>query len=483
MLNQLRQKLTQLVIRRKMHRNEMTVRRLMERLEERAMLSATYGSMSQGHGGPDYGQHDRIGGSHFAGSGAFVSQQQHSADYGHESGWTFREYQDRRSMYEAYDRHGSLNPMWQQFATSPAPMMSTVTTRPNSTPIIPAPNFEPTLHYDYVPVVALTQKALDHSPPNYIDTDTIFVYGRVVKIVSDKSGNRSPGSLTIPLDPVENAIRTAVDGLAAAPALGDMPSLAQILPRETNTVAALSALAHEVAFQEFAPKLVLTTPINSYDRTNLGVLVSESTPPQVLDGFIDPSDPSIVNDIVQSTDAVVRERDAVEAVLRDLHHVDTLLPPTTSNDTNVQIDLSTETAADDIPVSEVDGGMVMLQSSGNGNESSVDLTPVYAKQLEPFDVPTGIETSVGFYQAVDVAVDEISVTDAVQPTNSTIELSREINSDDNRALRQEKSSSNNAAGVISATALTGALIWINRRGFELIKPQRIAQEKRGDGRG
>jgi hypothetical protein len=264
---------------------------------------------------------------------------------------------------------------------------------------------------------------------------------------------------------------------ASGSGVTDIPSVPQILSRETGSIAALSAAARELAFQDYSSKLFQVNVTTSYDRANVGTLGTEAIPSDVLDGFIRPTDESAVDDVANSTDAVARERDAVDAVLQSLHDVDKLLPSAASNDVDFQIDLQTETAADGLPVNEVDGGMVMLQSTGDANESGFDLTPVYANQLERFDAPAKMETSVGLFQAIDVAADETPISDAAQQTDPAIELNRDIKLNDNLPAKREKSS-HKAAAILGATTLTGALVWLNRSVSKSVQPEPAAQKRR-----
>ncbi len=457
------------------------------------MLSATYGAMPHGYGGgPDFGQHGG-GGSRFANSGAFVSQPGRFDGYGLQAGPALQGYQDQPPMHAAVEQGWSPDPMWHQFDAGPPPMMREVTFRPE-------PAFS-SYTYDYV----ISETYLVNSPPNSLSPPVEPRYGddfpsgslppdkpsgtssrnangvfdqidRQVTTYNVFNHNQLPGFPSF--DQIGSVIPTAADllGFRSSPTEGSVVS--PIVSRETNAVATLAAAARDLAFQEFSPKLFQAIGTNSYEGTTLGALGTATTPSDVLDGFIPPSDPSVADDVVHSTDAVAREREAVDAVLRDLHDVDRLLPATASTDANLTIDSPTEMTADDIRVNDVDGGMVLLQSTGDVNESGFDLTPVYADRVERFDVPAGMETSVGFYQAVDVAADEASVTDTASPTDLKIELNREIKSDDNLPLKREESSNHKATALVGATILTGAMVWMNRGGIESTQVEPIAQKRR-----
>src|SRR5690349_11672649 len=80
MFRKLRQKKTRRVAPRNERTDFMRVRGLVERLEERAMLSVSSGSMAHVYSAPDYGQRGGAG-SHFGDSAVVASQQQRSMSY------------------------------------------------------------------------------------------------------------------------------------------------------------------------------------------------------------------------------------------------------------------------------------------------------------------------------------------------------------------------------------------------------------------
>jgi hypothetical protein len=303
----------------------------------------------------------------------------------------------------------------------------------------------------------------------YTSTNNNFDHGLTIeKSINPPSQNPTPYDKPGPY---------AGGVLAGGSGVTNIPSVSQILSRETGSVAALAAVARDLAFQEYAPRLFAASVTNSSDRANLGTFGTDAAPSEVLDGFIPPTDPSSADNTPNPTDAVARERDAVDVVLKSLHNIDTLLPATSSSDVNFQLELQTETASVDLPGNGVDGGMVMLQSTGDANESGFDLTPVYADQLERFNAPAKMETSIGMFQAIDVATDETPISDAAQTTEPTSELNREIKLDDQLPAKREKSS-HKAAALLGATTLTGALVWLNRSSSKSLQPESTAQKRR-----
>jgi hypothetical protein len=202
----------------------------------------------------------------------------------------------------------------------------------------------------------------------------------------------------------------------------------------------------------------------------------------MLDGFIRPTDGSMVDAPVSSSDAVVRELDAIDAVLDELHEPDKFLPASISTDTNLQVDLQSDAALNEMPAGEVDGGMVLLQSTGDANVSVLDLTPVYADHVNRNARPAKMETSVGMFQAVDVQTDDAPTNDTTPQMKSTGALTPEIKLNENVPFKRESSSSNKAAALAGATTLTGALVWLSRRGHGYGRPEPTAQKRRASRR-
>jgi hypothetical protein len=507
-MNHLKRTLTKLVTRRKERTIAVGARCLLERLEDRAMLSASYGSMPHGHGGTDFGPH---GGhvSHVDHSTAFVSQSYSSGGYdtpmireSRTSSPMYGDFQAQPLMQPAfgpgpemysYEPHWS-EPMWNPFVSSPPPpMMSTISLRPapaydsaslfqptNSSLGSSTAKSQPVLfvveHWE-ITIVDKSQPPPPGPPLNLNasgSTNSIFDHVFAIEKSMDRGTSQNQSSYDKPYDKLG---QFAGSLFASGSGVTNIPSVPQILSRETGSIAALSAVARDLAFQEYAPRLFSATVTNSSDRTNLSALGTDAAPSEVLDGFIRPTDPSIVDSTANSTDAVARERDAVDAVLESLRDVDKVLPATASTDVNFQSDLQTETASDELPVNEVDGGMVLLQSTGDANDSGFDLTPVYADQLERFNVPAKMETSIGMFQAIDVAADDTPISDTTQKTEPTIELNRDIKLDDQLPAKREKSS-HKAAALVGATTLTGALVWLNRSSGKSIHLEPTAQKRR-----
>jgi hypothetical protein len=198
----------------------------------------------------------------------------------------------------------------------------------------------------------------------------------------------------------------------------------------------------------------------------------------MLDGFIRPTDGSVDDATVNSSDAVVREREAIDAVLDELHDPEKFPPAIASTDTNLQVDLQADAALNEMLAGEVDGGMVLLQSTGDANGSGLDLTPVYTDHFDRSDRPAKMETSVGMFQAVDVQTDDAPINDSVSQMESTSRLAPEVKIDQNAPIQREPSSSSKAAALVGATTLTGALVWLTGSARRIQPSESTAQKRR-----
>ncbi|HEX5471332.1 MAG TPA: hypothetical protein VFW73_05575, partial [Lacipirellulaceae bacterium] len=260
--------------------------------------------------------------------------------------------------------------------------------------------------------------------------------------------------------------------LAVRTALTDFTALSANTVRDASSTPSLSATARDIALQDFVPRAPLISVSTSYDQVNTGPLGSDTT--SDVDGFIQTSGDSTGNDVLGSIDVVARERDAVHKVLRALHDVDVHSMTDQAGSTpdsvrsgaqdadNDQIDVPTDIAGNELPAGEVDGGMVLLQSKGDAYNNQIDLTTRYARQLQKMAAPVGMDASVGIYEALDVAADEVPLTNYNPSIGATGEMPHE-NSVSENIPAPAISSAHKAAAIIGATTLTGALIWMNHQ--------------------
>jgi hypothetical protein len=490
------------------HRHERTevVRGQLERLEERAMLSISPGSMAYGHPGPDFGPHYATS-SHYGDSIAVASQPQRPVSYdtqmfsaGREVGGSYHELQSQPPMSlgypspwrpQTFEQHGieklvsSQPPANFQSSTyglaySDEPdviyVMSVQTVSVWRPPFVNVlPTFQQTQKNEPTTAGGYPPKSLAAKlPPPDPALGSFDFESSIERLLGGHTPTPGQGSL----DPSKYSLPYGIQSLVTGSASNDLSTISQILSRESGTVATLTALARDVAFQDFSSTLFQANGTPASQRTTPDGVALEGTQADALDGFIRPTDESIASDIANSSDAVAREREAVDAVLEELHDLSTLRPASASVDGSLQLDLQTETAFDEMPASEVDGGMVLLHSAVNVNESAFDLAPVYAEHLERFDAPAKMEMSVGMIQAVDVATDDAPLIETVPSTDTTIQLKPEMKLDDKLPTKREQTSSNKAAAIVGATTLTGALVWLNRPGGRLGQPKSTAQKRR-----
>ena len=171
-----------------------------------------------------------------------------------------------------------------------------------------------------------------------------------------------------------------------------------------------------------------------------------------------------------NADALLREQAAVEAVLKTLQGVDSLSSQghdsTTERDGSVgdaqdtQVtDLVFGTAYD---LANVDGGMVLLQTTGDANQSPINLAKVAESHPDMFSPHVGVEASVGFYQAIDQGFEELSAAEMQPAANPAARSTKEVKPT-NRYSTNGEASARKASGVLAASTLAGALLWCHRR--------------------
>jgi hypothetical protein len=246
----------------------------------------------------------------------------------------------------------------------------------------------------------------------------------------------------------------------------------QFVVHDGSTAAILAATARDLVFKDYTPNLLLLSSSTSTDRSNIALVNSEARQTDALDGFILPYQTSFLDEIAGSADAVSQEREAVNAVLEQLQDVDA--PQSSSSpgredaiageankDLELRLDLlDAETVVNEMPVGEIQGGMVLLPSTGDANESKFDLTPVYAQHVESPAAPS-VEASVGLFQAVDVMADDSTNSESAQPADSVLPHN-EVLLNDPTPTERAQPTSRKAAALLGAAAMTGAMVWMRR---------------------
>jgi hypothetical protein len=499
----------------------------LERLEDRAMLSATFGHTPHGHGGPAFDARDG-GGQRFANSGAYASDSQRGARFDSETYRGDRNFEpsfggmydrapvrnqfSQKFTMDSYPRSWSSYSGWQQPMRSPAPVSYVepppVLDKPPvtraATPVVESPvvkrNATPALDYSQPkreetvysdPTVAdlvaafreLARRASQNSYSTGFDLNTDFIqYGSSSQTTTSR--NQTLGS-----NDSVNLLPSATELLGFTSSITNLPSVTQLISRDTNVVGLLSTTARELVFQDYTARIGLSVPSVLYDRSPTAAIAAEGVQTDASDGFIQPNDAMTMDETARLNSLVEQEHEAVAGMLRSLHNLDTPLQasaPATPGSAIMSLqpeqtpvanaELQTEVALDEMPVGEVDGGMVLLQPTGVAADSVLDIPAVTTDRVERLAVHTGMETSVDVVQAVDIAVDDTFGSDTVQPSSST-SSSQENQNGLEPALQRESTSSNRAAVVVGATTLTGALVWMSRTITRKPKADRSAEKR------
>lgn len=247
---------------------------------------------------------------------------------------------------------------------------------------------------------------------------------------------------------------TILNNAPMTSALAEIPSAAQILSGDINSAALLSSGAVDAAFQSYSPPLLLVTATSANDRALVKSLSDETPQGDALDGFISLSEFAIANDEGVPTNPVEREQAAVDEVLSGLQDLDAWpIEPSTVVKSCDDENAASATELGFAALANAEGGMVMLEANGDANYSDVNLANVADDRPDLLNVRVGVEASVGFYQAVDVATDELPAAAPVAEPARDNRVSTEGSSDSPRK----------AAGAVGATTLVGAMVWLAQR--------------------
>jgi hypothetical protein len=414
-------------------RDGVRVRPGIERLESRAMLSATMGSPPYGHAGPEFGP------PHIDGPPA-----DEMAIFGSEPHPVI--HNETVEMRPADDGFGdAAGPAMPPPRRRPAPLRAPA-------PVILVPN-DPGPPVDPVPDVA-TPSSPASNP-----------------VVSSPIRAPTP---TLDVPPIENITSSPTSAPAVAPninfistqqVLNSIPSAAQIVTRNVDSAALVNAGALDSAFNAYNPQLLLAAAsVAELDRDELHAAAEANKAMDTeLSGFL--SEPNVLSGdaIKASADAVERERQAVDAALSDLHDYDPLTVDSAmigeeNGEGQKEFDRATADAdAADELLFDQDGGMVMLEATGDANTNAVLPGSHEAAESLAVPVPIGVEAAVGIYQAMDIATEEsvaapLPVTEPVRPV--TLENRVSVGS-----VRERSGS----AAAIAGATFVGGLLWTNRR--------------------
>ncbi len=465
------------------HGERARLRRQIERLEERAMLSVSIGQMPIADG-VYVGALQNVGAPRDADAAMFAPPEYL------DGGPAFQSYSTESlpvalreprlapmSLVQGLDSEvggfgyaSSREPVKNQFLSSPPPQPTAiyvVTIVVTNAPVMagdfwysPAPATPPSNAKSSLPLVSspLKSSPLVSSP-----------------IVGPKSNSTGQGAESSPGESPLHANYSYLTSLTLPTPLAAIPTAAQIVSRNIDSAALFPAGALDAAFQSYSSRLLLVaTPTTANDRTLVDSVDDAMTAHgEALSGFIRPSDLRIVDDALTSMDAVQRERDAVDAVLHDLHEFDAPLWDATSVsqngdravETTVDVELrlpSSDGFSGIAPFNDAEGGMVMLEASGDANESAINLIGADDGQVDLLQSHAGVETAVGFYQAIDVATEDVPVANLPTVIPAT-ESAPAMPSDTRFSTENETKSSDKAAAAIGATAFVGAMLWVGSK--------------------
>jgi hypothetical protein len=254
-----------------------------------------------------------------------------------------------------------------------------------------------------------------------------------------------------------------------APAVFDaIPSAAQIVMRNVDSAALVKASATDGVFNAYAPQLLLATSNASELEQSWRLSSTEynSAGDEQVSDFITLSDVLGHDGFAASAQAVEREQQAVDAALSEIHSFDPLTVDTAvANDDLSDANAAANSASGDAkvavasdPSSLAEGGMVMLEATGDATQDAMNLATQEADGGGLIRVPVGVEAAVGFYQAMDVATEESMAAPlpAAEPAGRGAANER-ISTDG------VKDSSGESAAAITATTFVGALLWANRQ--------------------
>ena len=249
--------------------------------------------------------------------------------------------------------------------------------------------------------------------------------------------------------------------LAAAASTQSESSIASpLMSKDSSAVVTPITAARELIFQELSSQLFQTSGATASDSVSSSSVAAERLTADDLNGLIRVVDEPVVDEDEVAQDAVLRELDAVDAVLSDLHNLDLLLPSAANIEIPLSLDL--EFASDRLLGGEIDGGMVLLQATGDPNANVFAATPADLEQLATTK-PAKMEVAIGMFQALDVAVDEAPRIESAPPTSASSAAARDSKLNESLSREHEQASASKAAVAIGATTLTGALVWANRQ--------------------
>jgi hypothetical protein len=385
-----------------------------ETLELRALLSASHGRMHHWSGGTMDAPH-RADQQRFGDAGMFAPVHYHRAfdgggaydGYRNEFGY-YRPEMRREPHFGSYRR----TPMTWYSYSPPAPARV-------QPPIIPQP----------VAASPLPPVSPPASPPVFAEDRRPSSGGRSTE---PAKGTAPPDTGIIGLPPLPGAFplpssvtgagKTVAEVIAnRATTIGntlgristiDGVSLASsILATRTDSSINISALPIEIRDTVFDRLLLVATDWSGLDIANSATAADAALPGEAsVDDFLAADETTTAANALTPDQTLQQERDAVDEVLRGLHDLtdaaEINIPADSTSDgpgTDLYdpIENAKEIALDEV----IDAGMVLLQATGDANESTYDLLAASSADAEFIGSHIRMMPSVGLHQALDVTAD------------------------------------------------------------------------------
>ncbi|HEX4413403.1 MAG TPA: hypothetical protein VH107_07215 [Lacipirellulaceae bacterium] len=227
----------------------------------------------------------------------------------------------------------------------------------------------------------------------------------------------------------------------------------------------VSTSALDAALQSYTSQLLLATSGGLNSQATITSTAKDLSATDDSDEFVTLRDSTTNGDQVSNADAVARQQAAVADVLKSLEDSDSAASDLAVAVESNADDLRTQ-AADVVfgtasEIAENDGGMVLLHTNADANESPLNLARVAEAHPDMFSAHLGVEASVGFYEAVDRGFEELSAAETV-PTVTPAASSAQAKPVQ-RFSATSGGTSRKSAGVVAASALAGGLLWVAGR--------------------
>jgi len=444
-----------------------------ERLEPRAMLTAAMGQMPIGPG-ELFLSHAAHDGPPFATAGvmslphAHADRPESGIVYRSEPGPAFGARQTEpggtTGSYMGGLQDGNSNAI-----SSPPPAIRAIVQIPRYSPTISAAQELGTTYV--IVIVQSTPQPVDYLRP---PSSSIIQSPPKSSAITAPSTNppteppkssaiRAPSSAT-PSDLPPGGGQFSSNSGIQLPQSANVPSAMQIASRDIDSAALAPSTALDSAFQSYAARLLLTTATSAKESSQLALADDETAAHAIgTADFIRQTDSTAANDGRMAGNAIERDEAALEEVLRGLEDWDeSLLDKSSNSDLAADAESEVTDSAWDTLAFSPDSfdGMVMIRAGGSTNNSNINLAGLAESPPEPEPERTRVETSIGFYQAMDVATDVLPVRADVSAATPVTEPARSAEQTE-RPGQQSSSSSPKAAAATSVTTLIGAMLWVS----------------------